>query len=85
MVGKIIVGLEEFMDLRNAKSTNEMKLFISTRTSKVGLPHERFLADVKRTYVLVAIINDATFLGDFSRERRYLPVQVHAENILRIE
>ena len=82
MVGKIIVELEEFVALRNAKSADEAKLFISARTSTVRLPYERFSADVKRTCVLVATTNDATFLGDFSGERRYLPVQVQAENIV---
>ena len=82
LVGKIIVELEEFVALRNAKSADEAKLFISARTSTVRLPYERFSADVKRTCVLVATTNDATFLGDFSGERRYLPVQVQAENIV---
>lgn len=82
MVGKIIVELEEFVALRNAKSADEAKLFISSRTSTVRLPYERFSADVKRTCVLVATTNDATFLEDFSGERRYLPVQVQAENIV---
>ena len=82
LVGKIIVELEEFVALRNAKSADEAKLFISARTSTVRLPYESFSADVKRTCVLVATTNDATFLGDFSGERRYLPVQVQAENIV---
>ena len=82
LVGKIIVELEEFVALRNAKSADEAKLFISGRTSTVRLPYEIFSADVKRTWVLVATTNDATFLGDFSGERRYLPVQVQAENIV---
>jgi len=82
LVGKIIVELEEFVALRNAKSADEAKLFISARASTVRLPYERFSADVKRTCVLVATTNDATFLGDFSGERRYLPVQVQAENIV---
>lgn len=68
--------------MRNAKSADEAKLFISARTSAVRLPYERFSADVKRTCVLIATTNDATFLGDFSGERRYLPVQVQDENIV---
>jgi hypothetical protein CLOST_0303 len=43
--------------------------------------YERFSADVKRTCILIATTNDATFLGDFSGERRYLPVKVNSENI----
>ena len=82
LVGKVVIELEEFVALRNAKSADEAKLFISARTSTVRLPYERFSADVKRTCVLVATTNDATFLGDFSGERRYLPVQVQAENIV---
>ena len=61
LVGKIVVELEEFVALRNAKSADEAKMFISTRTSTVRLPYERFSADVKRTCVLIATTNDATF------------------------
>ena len=81
LVGKMVVELEEFVTLRNAKSADEAKLFISVRTSTVRLPYERFSADVKRTCILIATTNDATFLGNFSGERRYLPVKVNAENI----
>ena len=81
LVGKIVVELEEFVALRNAKSADEAKLFISARTSTVRLPYERFSTDVKRTCILIATTNDATFLGDFSGERRYLPIKVNAENI----
>lgn len=81
LVGKIVVELEEFVALRNSKSADEAKLFISARTSTVRLPYERFSADVKRTCILIATTNDTTFLGDFSGERRYLPVKVNSENI----
>ena len=81
LVGKIVVELEEFVALRNAKSADEAKLFISARTSTVRLPYERFSTDVKRTCILITTTNDVTFLGDFSSERRYLPVKVNAENI----
>ena len=81
LVGKVVIELEEFVALRNAKSADEAKLFISARTSTVRLPYERFSTDVKRTCILIATTNDATFLGDFSGERRYLPVKVNAENI----
>lgn len=81
LVGKVVVELEEFVALRNVKSADEAKLFIFARTSTVRLPYERFSADVKRTCILIATTNDATFLGDFSGERRYLPAKVNAENI----
>lgn len=81
LVGKIVVELEEFVALRNAKSADEAKLFISARTSTVRLPYERFSTDVKRSCILIATTNDATFLGDFSGERRYLPVKVNSEKI----
>jgi len=81
LVGKVVVELEEFVALRNAKSADEAKLFISARTSTVRLPYERFSRDVKRTCILIATTNDATFLGDFSGERRYLPVKVDMKKI----
>lgn len=37
LVGKIVVELEEFVALRNAKTADEAKLFISTRTSTVSV------------------------------------------------
>ena len=80
-VGKVVVELEEFVALRNAKSADEAKLTISARTSTVRLPYEQFSADVKRTCILIAITNDATFIRDFSGERRYLPVKVNSEII----
>ena len=61
LVGKVVVELEEFVALRNAKSADEAKLFISARTSTVRLPYERFSRDVKRTCILIATTNDATF------------------------
>lgn len=66
LVGKVVVELEEFVALRNAKSADEAKLFISTRTSPLRLPYEKISADVKRTCILIATTNDVTFLGDFS-------------------
>lgn len=68
LVGKVVVELEEFVALRNAKSADEAKLFISARTSTVRLPYEWFSADVKRTCILIATTNDATFLGDFPKK-----------------
>lgn len=81
LVGKTVVELEEFVALRNAKSADEAKLFISARTSTVRLPYERYSSDVKRTCILIATTNDATFLGDFLGERRYLPVKVDVDKI----
>ena len=81
LVGKIVVELEEFVALRNSKSADEAKLFISARTSTVRLPYERYSEDVDRTCILIATTNDGTFLGDFSGERRYLPVKVNSEKI----
>jgi len=81
LTGKIVVELEEFVALRNAKSADEAKLFISSRISTVRLPFERTSRDIPRTCILIATTNDATFLGDFSGERRYLPVKVNQENI----
>jgi predicted P-loop ATPase len=43
LVGKVVVKLEEFVALRNAKSADEAKLFISARTSTVRLPTKDFL------------------------------------------
>lgn len=57
LVGKVVVELEEFVALRNAKSADEAKLFISARTSTVRLPYERFSTDVKRTCILIATTN----------------------------
>ncbi|MBR8733377.1 virulence-associated E family protein [Fusobacterium necrophorum] len=54
---------------------------MSARISTVRLPYERFSFDVKRNCILIATTNDATFLGDFSGERRYLLMKVNSKNI----
>lgn len=81
LVGKVVVELEEFVALRNAKSADEAKLFISSRVATARLAYERTSADIERTCILIATTNDATFLGDFSGERRYLPVKVNGDKI----
>lgn len=48
LVGKVVVELEEFVALRNAKSADEAKFVVSARTSTVRFPYERFSRDVKR-------------------------------------
>lgn len=79
LVGKVVVELEEFVALRNSKSADEAKLFISSRVATARLAYERTSADIERTCILITTTNDATFLGDFSGERRYLSIRVNGE------
>lgn len=63
LMGKTVVGIEEFVALRNVKSANEAKAFLSKlydRTSK----------DIPRTCILIGTLNERTFLNDHTGERR---------------
>jgi predicted P-loop ATPase len=75
LMGKTVVEIEEFVALRNAKSANEAKSFLSKLSDRVRIPYEKFSTDVPRTCILIGTLNERTFLNDHTGERRYLPVE----------
>lgn len=80
LMGKTVVEIEEFVALRNAKSANEAKSFLSKLSDRIRIPYEKFSTDVPRTCILIGTLNERTFLNDHTGERRYLPVECHKEN-----
>ena len=79
LMGKTVVEIEEFVALRNAKSANEAKSFLSKLSDRIRIPYEKFSTDVPRTCILIGTLNERTFLNDHTGERRYLPVECHKE------
>lgn len=80
LMGKTVVEIEEFVALRNAKSANKAKSFLSKLSDRIRIPYEKFSTDVPRTCILIGTLNERTFLNDHTGERRYLPVECHKEN-----
>lgn len=79
IMGKTVVEIEEFVALRNAKSANEAKSFLSKLSDRIRIPYEKFSTDVPRTCILIGTLNERTFLNDHTGERRYLPVECFKE------
>ena len=79
LMGKTVVEIEEFVALRNAKSANEAKSFLSKLSDRIRIPYERSAKDIPRTCILIGTLHERTFLNDHTGERRYLPVECHRE------
>lgn len=83
LMGKTVVEIEEFVALRNAKSANEAKSFLSKLSDRIRIPYEKFSTDVPRTCILIGTLNERIFLNDHTGERRYLPVECHKDKRLK--
>ena len=83
LMGKTVVEIEEFVALRNAKSANEAKSFLSKLSDRIRIPYEKFSTDVPRTCILIGTLNERTFLNDHTGERRYLPIECFKENRIK--
>ena len=74
LIGKIVVEIEEFVALRNAKPTNEAKSFLSKLSDRIKITYEKFSTDDPRTK------GTNFFKWTIAEERRYLTVWCHKEN-----
>ncbi|MGO3751730.1 MAG: VapE domain-containing protein [Peptoniphilaceae bacterium] len=81
LMGKTVVEIEEFVALRNARSANEAKAFLSKLNDRIRIPYDRTSKDVPRTCILIGTLNERTFLNDHTGERRYLPIECHKDGI----
>ncbi|MGO1580127.1 MAG: VapE domain-containing protein [Peptoniphilaceae bacterium] len=81
LMGKTVVEIEEFVALRNARSANEAKAFLSKLNDRIRIPYDRTSKDVPRTCILIGTLNERTFLNDHTGERRYLPVECYKDRI----
>ncbi len=73
LIGKKVVEIEEFVALRNAKSTNEAKFFLSKLSDRIRITYKKFSTDDLG-------LKEQTFLNDHIEERRYLTVGCHKES-----
>ncbi len=83
LMGKTVVEIEEFVALRNAKSANEAKSFLSKLSDRIRIPYEKYATDVPRTCIFIGTLNEKTFLNDHTGERRYLPVECNRNRRVR--
>lgn len=79
LMGKSVVEIEEFVALRNAKSPNHAKSFLSKLYDRVRPPYDKFSKDIPRTCVMIGTLNETTFLNDHTGERRYHPVKCNMD------
>lgn len=85
LMGKTVVEIEEFVALRNAKSANEAKSFLSKLSDRIRIPYEKYATDVPRTCIFIGTLNERTFLNDHTGERRYLPVECNPNKRVQIK
>ena len=83
LMGKTVVEIEKFVALRNAKSANEAKSFLSKLSDRIRIPYEKYATDVPRTCIFIGTLNERTFLNDHTGERRYLPVECNPNQRVR--
>lgn len=83
LMGKTVVEIEEFVALRNAKSANEAKSFLSKLSDRIRIPYEKYATYVPRTCIFIGTLNERTFLNDHTGERRYLPVECNPNQRVR--
>ena len=78
--GHWFVELSEMVATNNAKSLEEIKSFLSREKDNYKYPYDRYAEDHPRQCVFAGTTNQQDFLPmDRSGNRRFLPVQVHAE------
>lgn len=79
LMGKSVVEVEEFVALRNAKSANDAKSFLSKPHDRARIPFDKMARDIPRTCIMIGTLNEITFLNDHTGERRYLPIECSIE------
>lgn len=78
--GKWILEMAELMAVKKQKDVETIKAFITTQSDSYREPYARRTTDRKRHCVFAATTNDHNFLTDRTGNRRFLPVEIHAEN-----
>lgn len=80
LAGHWIMELSEMVATANAKSIEEIKSFLSRTKDTYKFPYDRYAADHLRQCVFGGTTNRTDLLPcDRSGNRRFLPVQVHAD------
>lgn len=78
--GHWIIELSELSALKNTKTNEAVKAFLSRQKDTYRTPYDRYPRDRKRQCVFAGTTNEKQFLPlDRSGNRRYLPVEVHPD------
>lgn len=80
MQGHWIIELPELSALKNTKTNEVVKAFLSRQKDTYRTPYDRYPRDRKRQCVFGGTTNEKQFLPlDRTGNRRFLPVEIHAE------
>ena len=81
MQGHWIIELPELSALKNTNTNEAVKAFLSRQKDTYRTPYDRYSRDRKRQCVFGGTTNEKQFLPlDRTGNRRFLPVEIHAEN-----
>ena len=80
MQGHWIIELPELSALKNTKTNEAVKAFLSRQKDTYRTPYDRYPRDRKRQCVFGGTTKEKQFLPlDRTGNRRFLPVEIHAE------
>ena len=80
MQGHWIIELAELSALKNTKTLEAIKAFLSRQKDTYRTPYDRFARDRRRQCVFGGTTNEKQFLPlDRTGNRRFLPVEIHPE------
>lgn len=78
--GHWIIEMGEMIGTINAKSNEEIKSFLSRNKDSYRIPYQQYSEDRSRQCVFAGTTNTKRFLPfDRSGARRFLPIEIHAE------
>ena len=84
MEGKWLLEMGEMATLKkDSLSADNIKAFITNMSDKYRVPYEKRSEDRKRQCVFAGTSNDVNFLKDRTGGRRFLPVVIHPEKIIK--
>ena len=84
MEGKWLLEMGEMATLKkDSVSADNIKAFITSQSEKYRVPYEKRSEIRKRQCVFAGTSNDINFLKDRTGGRRFLPVMIHPEKIIK--
>lgn len=80
MMGKWIIEIPELSGFNKTES-QELKAFVSATQDRVRLAWSRRAGEYKRQCIFIGSTNDREYLRDTTGNRRFWPIQCHADQI----